>query len=51
VRPRQLKRLFDRRDEILDAMQVKYLEMGTVTKVTTSRGIATRGSSAGQKKK
>lgn len=51
VTPRKLKRLHDHRDAILDAVRQKYLAIGTVTKVTTSRKIAKRGSSVGLKKK
>ena len=49
VKPRRLKRLFDRRDDILNAVKVKYLQSGTVTKVLTSRKIARRASRAGLK--
>jgi len=51
VKPRQLKRLFDRRDEILDRVKAKYLKTGTITKVQTSRKIAKRASSVGVIKK
>ncbi len=37
VKPRPLKRLHDRRDELLDAIRFRYLRTGTVTKVLTSR--------------
>ncbi len=50
VKPRKLKRLFDRRDELLDRIRKKYLSTGTVTKVLTSRKLAKRSSSAGMKK-
>jgi deoxyhypusine synthase len=50
VKPRRLKRLYTRRDEILDNVKVKYLQTGTVTKVMTSRKIAKRASSVGLKK-
>src|SRR4051794_36883970 len=40
VKPRKLKRLYDRRDELLDNVRRKYLKIGTVGKVTTSRKIA-----------
>lgn len=49
VKPRQLKRLYRRRDEILNKVKEKYLKTGTVTKVTTSRKIAKRSSSVGTK--
>jgi len=51
VKRRKLKRLYDHRDAILDTVKRKYLAIGTVTKVTTSRKIAKRGSSIGLKKK
>jgi len=50
VKPRKLKRLYDRRDEILDTVISKYLKTGTVTKVITSRKIAKRASSVGLNK-
>ncbi len=49
VKPRKLKRLFDHRDAILDVVKQKYLKLGTVTKVLTSRKISKRGSSIGLK--
>jgi deoxyhypusine synthase len=49
VKPRQLKRLYSRRDEILDKVKTKYLKTGTITKVRTSRKIAKRASSVGMK--
>ncbi len=49
VKPRKLKRLYDRRDAILDTVRSKYLSTGTVTKVLTSRKIAKRSSSVGLK--
>jgi len=51
VKPRRLKRLYDRRDAILDAVRARYLKTGTVTKVTTSRKVAKRASSVGLKKR
>ena len=51
VKPRKLKRLYARRDEILNKVKAKYLETGTVTKVQTSRKIAKRASSVGVVKK
>src|SRR6186997_795072 len=42
---RKHKRLYDRREEILDNVRSKYLKTGTVTKVLTSRKIAKRASS------
>ena len=50
VRPRRLKRLYDRRDEILETVRSKYLRTGTVAKVTTSRNMAKRASGANVKK-
>jgi len=50
VKPRKLKRLYDRRDELLDNVKRKYLKIGTVSKVTTSRKIAKRASSVGMNK-
>jgi deoxyhypusine synthase len=50
VKPRKLKRLYGRRDEILDNVRSKYLKTGTVTKVLTSRKIAKRASSVGLNK-
>jgi deoxyhypusine synthase len=50
VKPRKLKRLYDHRDAILDTVKQKYLAIGTVTKVTTSRKVAKRSSSIGLKK-
>ncbi len=49
VKPRKLKRLYDRRDAILDTVRSKYLSTGTVTKVLTSRKVAKRSSSVGLK--
>lgn len=45
VKPRKLKRLYHRRDELLDNIRAKYLKTGTVAKITTSRKIAKRASS------
>jgi len=50
VGPRPLKRLYDRRDEILETVRAKYLRTGTVAKVTISRKIAKRASSVGIRK-
>ena len=50
VKPRRLKCLYRRRDEILDKVRSKYLQFGTVTKVLTSRKIAKRSSRVGLKK-
>ncbi|HZO85488.1 MAG TPA: deoxyhypusine synthase [Verrucomicrobiae bacterium] len=44
VKPRKLKRLYDRRDELLENLRDQYLKTGTVTKIKTSRKIAKRSS-------
>ena len=49
VKPRKQKRLYDRRDAILEAVRSKYLKTGTVSKVLTSRKVAKRTSSVGMK--
>jgi deoxyhypusine synthase len=49
VKPRKLKRLYDHREAILGEIKAKYLKIGTVTKVLTSRKIAKRASSVGMK--
>ncbi len=49
-KPRKLKRLFDRRDELLDKVKSRYLKMGTVSKIRTSRKIAKRSSGVGIRK-
>jgi deoxyhypusine synthase len=49
VKPRKQKRLYDRRDEILDKVRSRYLKTGTVTKITTSRKLAKRSSGVGTK--
>ena len=51
VKPRRLKRLHGRRDQILEALKQLYLKVGTVTKVTTSRKKAKRSTSAGSSKR
>ncbi len=51
VKARKQKRLYDRRDAILDCVQRRYLAIGTVSKIKTSRKIAKRSSSIGIKKK
>ena len=50
VKPRNLKRLYDRRDALLDNVKKKYLKIGTISKVTTSRKIAKRAASVGLSK-
>src|SRR5437762_4825639 len=42
VKSRKLKRLYDRRDEILEKVRKQYLTTGTVAKIMTSRKIAKR---------
>ncbi|MHB8523506.1 MAG: homospermidine biosynthesis protein [Limisphaerales bacterium] len=49
-RPRKLKRLYDRRDGMLEKVRSLYLKVGTVTKIHTSRKLAKRASSAGRKR-
>jgi deoxyhypusine synthase len=51
-KPRKLKRLYDRRDEMLDKLKAGYLQIGTVSKITTSRSrkITKRASGAGLNK-
>jgi len=49
VKPRKLKRLYDRRDAMLAAIKARYLKTGTVTKVKTSRKLAKRSTGAGRK--
>ncbi len=49
VKPRELKRLYDHRDAILETVKSQYLKTGTVTKIATSRKIAKRASSVGLK--
>ena len=51
AKPRPQKRLFYRRDEILDRVRARYLKTGTVTRILTSRKIAKRASSVGLIKK
>jgi deoxyhypusine synthase len=48
-RPRKLKRLYRRRDEIYDEVRSLYLKVGTVTKIKTSRKLAKRASGIGTK--
>jgi len=44
VKSRKQKRLYDRRDELLENLRDQYLKTGTVTKIKTSRKIAKRSS-------
>jgi deoxyhypusine synthase len=50
VKPRKLKRIYNRRDAILDTVRAKYLKTGTVAKITTSRKMAKRASGVGVNK-
>jgi deoxyhypusine synthase len=43
-RPRKLKRLYDRRDEMYQKVKSIYLSIGTVSKIKTSRKVAKRAS-------
>ncbi len=49
VKPRKQKRLYDKRDDMLDTVKKKYLKTGTVTKVLTSRKLGKRSSGVGLK--
>src|SRR5436853_5843585 len=49
VKPRRWKRLYARRDEILNEVRAQYLKTGTVTKITTSRKLSKRASSVATK--
>jgi len=44
VKPRKLKRLYNRREELITNIRKQYLKTGTVSKITTSRKIAKRSS-------
>jgi deoxyhypusine synthase len=46
-RPRKLKRLYDRRDEMYQNVKSIYLRIGTVGKIKTSRKLAKRASGIG----
>ena len=50
VKPRRQKRLVEQRDEILERVRQRYLRIGTVTKILTSRKLAKRSSGVGMKK-
>ena len=43
-RPRKLKRLYDRREELYEKIRSIYLRIGTVSKIKTSRKLAKRSS-------
>jgi deoxyhypusine synthase len=49
AKARPQKRLFDRRDAILDQVKARYLKTGTVSKILTSRKVAKRTSTVGMK--
>ncbi len=49
VKPRTQKRLYDRRDAILEKVRAQYLKTGTVSKITTSRKLAKRSTGVGTK--
>jgi deoxyhypusine synthase len=49
TKPRKLKRLYDRREAIHEKLKAKYLKIGTVTKITTSRKLGKRATSVGMK--
>src|SRR5436853_1626058 len=49
VKPRKLKRLYDRRDAMLETVRRLYLRTGTVKKIQTSRKTAKRASSVATK--
>lgn len=51
VAPRAPKRLYHRRDEIYQKIRAKYLQIGTVTKIKTSRKLAKRASGVAVKRK
>ena len=50
IKPRRQKRLYARREELLDLLKARYLKTGTITKVLTSRKLAKRASGIGLKK-
>jgi deoxyhypusine synthase len=50
VKPRRLKRLYDRREALYDALRSRYLSTGTVTKIKTSRKLAKRSTGAGMRR-
>jgi deoxyhypusine synthase len=49
-KPRKQKRLFDRRDELLENVRRKYLKTGTISKILTSRKVAKTSSTVGVNK-
>jgi deoxyhypusine synthase len=50
VPARKQKRLYDRREEILGTIRERYLSVGTIEKIKTSRKVAKRSSSIGVNK-
>jgi deoxyhypusine synthase len=46
-KPRIPKRLYQRRDELINKIRAKYLKTGTITKILTSRKVAKRASTVG----
>jgi deoxyhypusine synthase len=50
VPARKQKRLYDRRDEILGTIRERYLSVGTIEKIKTSRKVAKRSSGIGVNK-
>jgi deoxyhypusine synthase len=50
AKPRKLKRLYDRRDAMLDKLKAQYLKTGTISKIQTGRGLAKRSSGVGATK-
>ncbi|MDA1273581.1 MAG: deoxyhypusine synthase [Verrucomicrobia bacterium] len=50
VKPRKPKRLYERREQMLQTLKSIYLRLGTVKKVTSSRRIAKRSTNAGRSK-
>lgn len=49
LRPRKPKRLHDQREQLHETLKQKYLEIGTITKIKTSRKVAKRSSRIGVK--
>jgi deoxyhypusine synthase len=49
VKPRKLKRLYEKRDELIEEIRRKYLKTGTVAKIQPKRKLAKRSSSVGIK--
>jgi deoxyhypusine synthase len=47
VKPRKLKRLYDQRGRLLEKIKARYLKIGTVSKIQTSRKLAKRSTGTG----